>query len=124
MRLLVIGCLLLSMGQGCAYKRGTIRYADHPELSTVHLYSGREDPRGEAVAVVETRIEERGDCSAVAAKALGQLLADARALGGDGVKDVKFRSRWHWAGRVVCRTQFIGLNVWARGMAYKNSAAN
>ncbi len=121
---LMIGCALASLTSGCAYKIGAIRYADHPELRAVSLYNGEEDKRGQDVAVVERRLEERGDCSDVAAKGLGGLMEEAKALGADGVKDVKFRGKWNWMGRVVCRPEWSGLSVWVRGMAFKDTSVN
>ena len=121
---LMIGCALVSLTSGCAYSHGEIRYTDHPELRSVYLYNGEEDKRGQDVAVVERRLEERGDCSDVAAKALGGLMEEAKALGADGVKNVKFRGKWNWMGRVVCRPEFSGSSVWVRGMAFKDTSAH
>jgi uncharacterized protein YbjQ (UPF0145 family) len=44
-----------------------------------------------------------GSCDGVAARALSDLLAQAHALGGNGVEDVKFRARWHWTGHALCK---------------------
>jgi hypothetical protein len=104
---------------GCSYASGSIRYAEDPDLRTVTLYSGRPNPLGEDLGPVETSARGLGDCTKLATGALRELLANARALGATGVKDVKFRGKWHWMGRVVCRRSLGGQSVQVRGMAYR-----
>ena len=104
---------------GCGYSRGSIDYRSNPELRNVRLYTGKPDPLGENLPTVEVFAKDREDCSAVAAGALSKLLAQAKAVGGEGVKDVKFRGRWHWMGRVVCRNGMSGKSVQVRGIPYR-----
>jgi hypothetical protein len=104
---------------GCGYSRGSIDYSANPELRNVRLYTGNPDPLGEDLPTVEVFAEGRADCSAVASGALAKLLAQAEALGGEGVKDVKFRGRWHWMGRVVCRNGMSAKSVQVRGISYR-----
>lgn len=104
---------------GCSYATGSIDYSDHPELRLVTLFSGDPNPIGEQIAPLDILREGDGDCSELATSALRELLADAKVLGATGVKDVKFRGRWHWMGRVVCRRSLTGKSVEIRGIAYK-----
>jgi hypothetical protein len=104
---------------GCGYSRGSIDYNANPELRNVRLYTGNPDPLGEDLPTVEVFAEGKKDCSAVASEALSNLLEQADALGGEGVKDVKFRGRWHWMERVVCRNGMSAKSVQVRGIPYR-----
>ncbi len=107
----------IAMMMGCSYAVGSVSYADNPELRDVRLYSGRPDQNGESLGPVELVREGGGDCTELGNRALGDLLREARALGGTGVKDVRFRGRYHWTGRVVCRRSISGMSVQVRGIA-------
>ena len=113
----VLGVGILTGALGCSYATGTMSYTQNPELRSVRLYAGDPDPEGENLGVVEVIREAAGDCSDLANEALTALLAEAKALDGTGVKDVKFRGRYHWMGRVVCRRSLSGMSVQVRGMA-------
>jgi hypothetical protein len=112
--------LLILLGYvtlGCAsYSVGTLSYRDHPELRTVRLFTGRPDPQGENLGTVEVVRHGRGDCSELASAALAELLEEARAMDGTGLKEVRFRGRFHWAGRVLCRRSLIRKSVQVRGI--------
>jgi len=56
-------------------------------------------------------------CSDLAVEALQDLVAEAEAQGGELVRQVKFRGRWHWMGRAACRTTPIGVSAEVRGYA-------
>jgi hypothetical protein len=112
-------CLGASSTVGCSYATGSINYGEHPELRPVTLYSGRPNPIGEQIAPLEKLKEGKGECTDLAMLALTELLVDAKALGASGVKDVRFRARWHWTGSVVCRRSLTGKSVQVRGIAYK-----
>ncbi|MDX1648558.1 MAG: hypothetical protein R3263_01770 [Myxococcota bacterium] len=114
--------MLFAVVVGCSYSHGRIDYSESPELRNVRLYTGRPDPTGVELADLETVHEASGSCSEVAVQALNDLVEDARAIGADGVKDVKFRGRWHWMGRVVCRPELGGKSVRVRGTAYREAA--
>ncbi len=102
---------------GCFYAAGSISYVQNPELRTVRLYTGRPDPAGKNLGAVELIREGWGDCSELGTQALAALLIEARALGGTGLKDVKFRGRYHWMGSMVCRRSLLGSSVQVRGIA-------
>lgn len=106
---------------GCPYATGSIDYSEHPELRLVTLYSGDPNPIGEQLAPLEIVREGDGECSQLATSALTELLTDAKVLGATGIKDVKFRGRWHWMGSVVCRRSLTGKSVQIRGIAYKGA---
>lgn len=55
---------------GCGYSHGRIDYSETPDLRNVRLYTGRPDPTGEELAVLETVHEASGSCSEVAIQAL------------------------------------------------------
>ncbi len=109
---------LAILAAGCGYARGSIDYIAHPELRNVRLYTGEPDPLGEDLPTVEVFVMGWWDCSAITARALSKLLAQAEAVGGEGVKDVRFRGRWHWMGRVVCRRGVSGKSVRVQGIPY------
>ena len=117
-RVFVLGASAL-FGCIAPYAHATIDYAANPELKNVRLYTGRADLVGESLLTVEVYKEARGDCSKLAATALKELLHQAVAVGGEGVKDVRFRARWNWAGRVVCRRGITGKSVRVRGISYR-----
>jgi len=106
---------------GC-WASGQVRYRDHPELAKVTLASGEEKglPEGQ-LGVVTAREDGYSTCDELIARALSELLAEARALGGTGVQQVKFRRRWYWSGREpVCRRSLLGSkSVEAKGVAVK-----
>ena len=110
---------LAILAAGCGYARGSIDYIAHPELRNVRLYTGKPDPLGEDLPTVEVFVMGWWDCSAITSRALSKLLAQAEAVGGEGVKDVRFRGRWHWTGRVVCRRLVLGKSVQVRGISYR-----
>ena len=109
------------LAAGCGYSRGSIDYTANPELRNVRLYTGNPDPLGEDLQTVEVFAKGQEDCSAVASGALSKLLEQVEAVGGEGVKDVKFRGRWHWMGRVVCRNGMSERSVQVRGISYRLS---
>jgi hypothetical protein len=82
------------------------------------LFSGQLDPVGENLGTVELMHSGGSDCTDLAGQAMLKLLREAQALGGTGVKDVKFRGRYTWMGRIVCRRSLMsGMSVQVRGMA-------
>jgi len=116
--LLASGLLVAVLGgAGCLYTSGSVSYAQSPELRTVRLYTGKPDPEGESLGAVEVIRRGYRNCSELGTEALVALLGEAKALGGTGVKDVKFRGRFHWTGRVVCRSSISGRSVQVRGIA-------
>jgi hypothetical protein len=104
---------------GCVYQTSSIDYARQPELRPLLLYTGTPGQQGENLGAVVG--EKRGweSCDELAKTALLDLLANAKALGGTGVKDVRFRGRWHWMGRVACRASLLGRSVQVQGVAYR-----
>ena len=105
---------------GC-WAQGHLSYREHPELAGIKLATGQAY-QGSGLGVVQTEASGTGDCSGLVTRALRDLLAEAQALGGLGVEDVKFRARWNWTGsRVLCRKGFLGLRkyVAVRGVAVK-----
>lgn len=108
---------------------GQLRYRDDPELTHVTLArGGREDaPLPNALGVVRTRVSGYQSCDALTTQALRELLAEARALGGTGVAQVKFRRRWHWSGREpICKRQLVPplrLTVEVQGLAIRDQEA-
>ena len=59
---------------------GSIDHRANPELRNVRLYTGEPDPLGEDLPTVEVFAKGKEDCSAVAARALSNLLAQAEAV--------------------------------------------
>jgi hypothetical protein len=101
----VLATLLALILLGC-HARGHVRYSDHPELASVRLAAGRKRPVPENFGMVHADAAGWGSCDEVAARALHDLLARARALGASRVQDVRFRGRLHWTGHAVCRRYF------------------
>ena len=104
---------------GCAsYSGGHFDVAAHPDLEMVMLAVGRPTPVGIPVATVETKLRDRRRCTDLGNSALRDLLAQAKARGAVGVKDVQFRGRSKWIGKMVCRDSLLGRSVEVRGVAY------
>lgn len=115
-----VWCVALA---GC-WSAGQVRYRDHPELANVKLATGEKAAASpDQVGVVRTTVKGHESCDDLVTKALSELLAESRALGGTGVREVKFRQRWHWSGReTLCRRQALPpyrLVVEAQGVAVK-----
>jgi hypothetical protein len=104
---------------GCAsYGGGHVDYAAHPDLEVVMLAVGHPTPVGTPVATLETKRRGGRSCTDLGNAALRDLLAQARAHGGVGVKDVQFRGRSKWIGKMVCRDSLFGRSAEVRGVAY------
>jgi hypothetical protein len=104
---------------GCAsYAGGQFDVAAHPELEAVMLAAGQ--PTAVGIPVAELEIHRRGGrtCTELGNAALRDLLARATARGAAGVKEVQFRGRSKWVGKVVCRESLLGRSVEVRGVAY------
>ena len=115
--------LAVIMLAGCRYSAGSLSYAANPELKPVTLYKGAPSDVGRDVGPVETYMRGRSSCTDLGTAAVRELLAEAQAMGATGVKDVRFRARYHWTGRVVCRGSFLGMagrSVQVRGIAYSS----
>jgi len=108
----------VSLGLGCGYLQGSVTYSENPDLRDVRLFTGQVDPEGENLGAVELQRSSSGsDCTRLGSEAMRDLLREARALGGTAVKNVKFRGRYNWMGRVVCRRSMSGISVQIRGTA-------
>jgi hypothetical protein len=104
---------------GCAsYSGGRFDDAAHPDLETVMLAAGHPNPVGIPVATLETKRRGGRTCTDLGNSALRDLLAQAKARGAVGVKDVEFRGRSKWVGKMVCRDSLFGRSVEVRGVAY------
>ena len=106
------GCLavipvLALASVGCSYSQANIAYRQNPDLTNVQLATGEKPPAG-TLGTVERTITGWGSCDKLAMRALSEILDDARAMGGTRVVDAKFRQRFHWAGRPVCRSNMFG----------------
>jgi hypothetical protein len=109
----------LAAAIGCAsYSGGHFDVAAHPDLETVMLAAGRPTPVGTPVASVEAKLQGGRTCTDLGGSALRDLLAQAKARGGVGVKEVEFRGRSKWIGKMVCRDSLFGRSVEVRGVAY------
>ena len=113
-----VAALAMFAVAGCGYAHGGIDYVAHPELRSVRLYTGAQSETEKSLAIVTAAHEGRDDCAEIAAGALTDLLAQARSVGGDGVRDVRFRGKWHWMGRVVCRQSFGRRSVQVQGIPF------
>lgn len=116
--------LVVTLAVSGCFASGQIRYRDYPELAGVKLASGGKQPVApEHLGVVSTRAAGYQSCDSLVTDAFRDLLAESRALGGSGVRDVKFRRRWHWSGREpMCKRQILPpfrLAVEAQGLAVK-----
>jgi hypothetical protein len=98
--------VLLALATTGCFAGAHIRYSEHPELASVRLSTGREQPVPDNLGMVQGSASGFGTCDTVAARALKDLLAQARAVGGSRVEDVKFRARWHWTGHALCKRYF------------------
>ena len=137
---------LIGLLVGCSgWEIGQIRYRDNPDLALVTLATGeakvvgrrtrdgsREDVQAAQgpnlwtpwteVGPVHVRISEKASCDELVTRVLRDLLAEARAIGGTRVQEVKFRHRWHWSGREpVCMWRFSTRTVEAEGMAVREN---
>jgi len=98
-----VALALLALTLAGCFARTHIPYSQHPELAAVRLATGRPQVVPENLGLVEASASGFGMCSTIAARALSNLLSEARAHGGTTVEDVKFRARWHWTGHALCR---------------------
>ena len=122
MRLILLASLTLVAG---CWAGGQIRYREHPELANVKLATGKDklEPPDQ-LGVIQARRSGYRSCDGLVSDALHDLLAEARALGGSGVREVKFRQRWHWSGKApLCRRHLLLLplmkSVQVQGVAVK-----
>jgi len=115
---LATGLAILAFSGCASYGGGSFNYSATPELQTVMLYSGTPSTVGTRVGEVETTARGGRDCTDLGNTALRELLADAKKLGGIGVKDVQFRGRSRWVGQIVCKDGTFGRSVEVRGVAY------
>ena len=89
---------------GCAsYNLASTDYRSNPELRVVRLYSGQLDTRGRELGMVAAEFSGRGSCQTVTTMLMKQLLEESKALRGNAVKNVRFRGRWNWMGRLACK---------------------
>ena len=96
--------LSLVLALGCAsYNLATTDYRSDPELRNVRLYSGFADTRGKELGTVAVHFAGRGSCQTATTQLMKDLLAESRVLGGNAVKNVWFRGRWNWMGRLACK---------------------
>jgi len=110
--------MVLLFGMGCVgYSEGTFRYVDHPDLVAVELASSGGDLQSRGIGTVSATERGMGTCDELAAAALGDLLEEAKAIGGQAVEEVQFRGRWAWLGRVVCRGNSGEKTANVRGIA-------
>jgi hypothetical protein len=103
-RVLVAAALGLMLF-GC-HTPGHVRRSEVPELASIRLAAGRKGPVPENFGMVHAIASGFGRCDTIAARALRDLLAEARARGANRVQDVRFRARVHWTGRAMCRRYF------------------
>jgi len=104
---------------GCAsYSGGHFDDAAHPDLETVMLAAGQPTPIGIPVATLETKRRGGRTCTDLGNATLRDLLAQAKARGAVGVKEVQFHGRSRWIGKMVCRDSLFGRSVEVRGVAY------
>jgi hypothetical protein len=115
---LATGLAILAFSGCASYGGGSFNYTANPDLQTVMLYSGTPSPVGSRVGDVATTARGGRDCTDLGNTALRQLLADAKKLGGIGVKDVQFRGRSRWVGQIVCKNGSFGRSLEVRGVAY------
>lgn len=100
----ILALSFLCFATACAgYRVATTNFRSHPELRNVRLYSGEPDARGEELAQVSAEYSGRGSCQDATSRVMTDLLAEARALGGNAVKDVRFKGRYNWQGRLACK---------------------
>jgi hypothetical protein len=105
-----------SLALAC-YTTGRVSFADHPELAGVRLAAKANPEDYEDVSLVYAKARGFRGCSGLVLEVLQHLASDSEALGGEIVRDVKFRGRWHWMGRSVCRITPIGVSAEVRGYA-------
>ena len=122
-RMPTLAAVLCFAVTGC-WTGGQVRYRESPDLARVTLATGEKQPTApENLGVVRTRAAGYQSCDSLVTQSLHDLLEESHALGGAGVRDVKFRQRWHWSGREpICRRQFLPpfrLVVEAQGLAVK-----
>ena len=109
---------------GCLYATADVRYAKHPELTSVRLATGsRRIPPPPNLGLVRARAVSWTSCDDAVGQAMRDLLADARAMGGTGVADTRFLGRFTWIDRPVCRitpfTLWLRKATEAQGVAVK-----
>src|SRR5690606_14142583 len=87
---------------GCGMSVGNVRYRDNPDLSAVQLYVKHARYTGQEIGMISVTHTGFGSCSAVGEDGMRELLHEAMALGADTVEGVKFKHKFHWAGRIAC----------------------
>ena len=104
---------------GCtSYKRGRFDDAAHPDLAMVTLAARHPTTVGTPVASVETELRGRSSCTDLGNFALVDLMAQAKARGAVGVKEVQFRGQSEWTGKMACRDSLFSRSIEVRGVAY------
>ena len=113
--------LSLALVVGCAgYNLTSIDYRSNPGPRGIWLATGKNDTRGRELGSVAAEFKGRDTCQTAMTRVLKDLLDQSRALGGNAVKDVQFRGRWNWTGRLVCKGGSSGwrsVTVRAMGIA-------
>ena len=125
-----LAAVLLGLGlSGCFYAHADVRYREHPELANVRLASGkrqRQAPTPPNLGMVQVNEAGWTSCDNVVNRALTDLLADARAMGGTGVVETRFLGRFTWIDRPVCRITPFSLwlrkSVAVQGLAVKGDS--
>jgi len=118
---ILISALIFAVVSGChRYVRGELNYIQHPELEDASIYDKRDYVCGKPLGRIEKIRVDKIDCSELAALAVADLIAEARAKGGDGVRDVQFRGHYRFSPTVFCRHSLKGANkIRVVGFAYK-----
>lgn len=116
-RLLAAFIALSLLLPGCTYVQATSLYRDHPELRSVHLATGQKAEHPEALGLVYGAASGWDSCDEVARRGLLEMMEEAQAMGASRVVETKFRAKFHWTGRPVCRRTFWKKSVSVRGLA-------
>jgi hypothetical protein len=105
---------------GCStYIKGEISFIDHPEIREASMFDGRYGWCGQSFGRIEKRRQGTEACSDLAAAVIVDLIAEAKARGAQGIRDVQFHGRRRWHPGVLCREVGDGrLEAYAVGFAY------
>src|SRR4030095_110142 len=90
---------------GCFYTHGTVNLLRFEERGLSFARADRADPSLKNLGRIRANARSYlfSSCDATAARALDELLDQARRTGATRVARVRFRGHWYWMSEAVCR---------------------
>jgi hypothetical protein len=102
---LVLLLPLTMLALGCFYTHGTVNLLRFEERGLSLTRADKSDPSLRNLGRVRATARSYlfSSCDVTAARALDELLDEARRTGANRVTRVRFRGHWYWMSEAVCR---------------------